>query len=219
MTTCLLEPAHPSTAAEPRRTRTLASFWNDVQSHRGPGRRLVIGIDGRSGSGKTTLAATLASYGEHTATIHTDDLAWHHSFFGWSHLLIDNLLEPYHDGRTPVRYVPRAWQRRGRSGAITIPAATSTLIVEGVGAAARDIRRLLDIVIWVDTPEDIGRRRVLVRGQDSPAFIDDWLAQERAFLAENRPWATAHFVIDGTAGPPDSVAIASCGTAARTGCG
>jgi hypothetical protein len=40
----------------------------------------LVGIDGHSGSGKTSLARGLASLDRDIATLHTDDLAWHHSF-------------------------------------------------------------------------------------------------------------------------------------------
>jgi hypothetical protein len=177
--------------------RTHADLWCELQQHRQPGRRLVIAVDGRSGSGKTTLADELATQDGRTAVIHTDDIAWHHSFFGWGYLLIDKLLEPLHDGQHSISYTPEAWTRRGRGGAIEIPADTSTLIVEGVGAAARPIRRLLDVVVWVHVSDDLGRRRVLARDVDTPKFVDDWMSEEHAFIGEHRPWEIADVWVNG----------------------
>ncbi len=181
---------------------TYGDLWKELQRRRQPGRRLVIGIDGRSGSGKTTLAAGLAKQSRHTAVIHTDDIAWHHSFFGWGHLLVDGLLEPFHDGLSPIQYKPESWRQRGRPGAITIPATTATLVVEGVGVAAREIRRLLDVSVWVDTPMPIGRERVCSRGVDTTGFIDQWMAEEAVFLDEHRPWDSADLWVNGQLGQP-----------------
>jgi ABC-type bacteriocin/lantibiotic exporter with double-glycine peptidase domain len=52
-----------------------------------PGVITLIGIDGHSGSGKSTLADGLAGLADDVCAIHTDDLAWHHSFFDWGQVL------------------------------------------------------------------------------------------------------------------------------------
>jgi hypothetical protein len=69
------------------RIRSYLDLWEELLAHHRVGRPLVIGIDGHSGSGKTTLANGLAALDRGTAVVHTDDLAWHHSFFGWADLL------------------------------------------------------------------------------------------------------------------------------------
>lgn len=177
--------------------RSVSDVCAELQQHRPPGGRLVVAVDGHSGCGKTTVAAALASGIAGATVIHTDDIAWHHSFFGWHHLLIEHLLEPFHDGLLPISYTPRAWTERGRLGCIAIPAATTTVIVEGVGAAATESRRLLDAVVWVHASEQVGRDRVIARGVDSQEFIDDWMSQENAFLADQRPWEQAALWVAG----------------------
>lgn len=167
---------------------------------------MVVAIDGHSGSGKSTLATGLATRAADTAVVHTDDIAWHHSFFGWGHLLIDNLLAPIHDGRSPICYTPDAWTQRGRPGAITIPATTSTVIVEGVGSAARELRRLMDVVVWVHVSAATGRDRVIARGVDTDEFIDDWTRQENTFLAQHRSWDAADLWVNGDIGGGDTIA-------------
>jgi hypothetical protein len=181
------------------RSATIHQLWDTLNRRRDPDRPLVVGIDGRSGAGKSALAADLAGAHPRTAVVHTDDLAWHHSFFGWTHLLIDHLLEPFHDGRSPIRYTPQAWRRRGRCGAIEIPAGATTLLVEGVGVVSAETRRLLDAAIWVHTDHRIALQRVLARKVDSPDFLADWMRQEEAVLAENRPWASADLWVRGEA--------------------
>src|SRR6266567_4287953 len=49
-------------------------------------RPLVVAFDGRSSSGKTTLARRIAHTVPVTAVVHTDDIAWFHSRFGWADL-------------------------------------------------------------------------------------------------------------------------------------
>ncbi|MDA2893290.1 hypothetical protein PDG61_20405 [Mycolicibacterium sp. BiH015] len=172
-------------------------LWNELRRYRRHGRPLVVAIDGVSGSGKTQLAAGLAGHDPHTSVIHMDDIAWNHTFFDWRHLLIDGLLEPLHDGLLPVSYQPQGWRHRGRSGAISIPATAHTVIVEGVGSAARDVRRLLDVVIWIDVDDAVARERVAARGNDTVEFIAEWESQEREFLAAHRPWEIADILVDG----------------------
>jgi hypothetical protein len=58
-----------------------------------------------SSSGKTTLAGRLRDVVAGAAVVHTDDIAWWHSRFGWAGLLTDRVLLPARAGQ-PVRYRP-----------------------------------------------------------------------------------------------------------------
>ena len=61
----------------------------DVPASRSPGAGpLIVAIDGRSAGGKTTVARRLAAGHRNAALVSTDDVAWHHSFFGWDALLV-----------------------------------------------------------------------------------------------------------------------------------
>ena len=44
-----------------------------------------------------------------SAVIHTDDITWHHSRFGWSELLARSVLQPIRTGQ-PVGYHPPGWE-------------------------------------------------------------------------------------------------------------
>ena len=171
----------------------------------GPPRGLaVIGVDGRSGSGKSTIATALAAvYGDATV-VHTDDIAWHHSFFDWDQLLVDHVLEPLRHRGPPVTFRPRPWTDHGRHGALTVPDRTGMIVVEGVGSCRASLRCWYDATVWVDAPEHAARQRVLARGTDSQQFIDDWNAQENAVMEHERPWAHADVVVAGTGGRPGS---------------
>lgn len=96
------------------------------------GRPVVLAVDGRSSSGKTTLAARIGNTVAGSAIVHTDDIAWSHSRFGWADLLIDGILTVVRQGE-PVAYRPPRWADHGREGCITVPAGCPLLIVEGVG--------------------------------------------------------------------------------------
>ncbi|MDJ0960639.1 MAG: hypothetical protein QNJ88_08275 [Acidimicrobiia bacterium] len=163
----------------------------------------VIAVDGHSASGKTTLATALAANLLGCAIVHTDDVAWHHSFFDWASLLIDHVLEPAGRG-VAVAYRPDAWKDRGRDGAIHVESSTEWLIIEGVGAARRELAPYLDAAVWVTSDPIVARTRGIARdGGDAAAqaFWDEWMAEEVPFQAEHQPWERAAFVVNGTSRP------------------
>ena len=165
-------------------------------------RSMVLAVDGRSSSGKTTLAARVQAAVAGSAVVHTDDLAWWYSRFGWADLLIDGILMPMHQGR-PVSFRPPSWAEHGRGGSIDIPAACPLLIIEGVGAGRREAAHLIDALIWVQSDQAEAGRRSLARvGQTGgPRTVQDlreWMAEEEPFLAGQRPWERADLVVAGT---------------------
>lgn len=164
------------------------------------GRPHVIGIDGRSGAGKSTVAETLRGHARATVVVHTDDVAWYESFFGWETLLAQGVLEPARRGE-PVAFRPPAWSQRGRAGAIEVPPTTRVLIVEGVGACRHELTSLLDALVWVESDREQARRRGILRdGGDAAAetFWDEWDAEEVPFLERQRPWERANLWVNGT---------------------
>ena len=167
-------------------------------------RTVVLAVDGRSSSGKTTLAARLQAAVAGSAVVHTDDLAWWHSRFGWADLLVGGILMPVHRGE-PVAFQPPRWAEHGRRGSIDVPASCPLLIVEGVGAGRREAAHLVDALIWVQSDQREAARRSLARvGQPGgPRTVQDlreWMAEEEPFLADQRPWERADLVVAGT--PP-----------------
>ena len=74
----------------------------------GSGHAAVLAVDGRSNNGKTTVAARIRDMVPGAVVIHTDDIAWEHSRFGWADLLIEGILVPVHQGRA-VSYRPPRW--------------------------------------------------------------------------------------------------------------
>ena len=53
----------------------------------------VVAVDGRSGSGRSTAAQRIAATIPGAAVLRTDDVAWHHSYFDWTGLLRDGVLD------------------------------------------------------------------------------------------------------------------------------
>ena len=169
-------------------------------------RPAVIAVDGRSGAGKTTVANTLQKQLVDAAVVHTDDVAWYESFFGWDGLLRDHVLRPARQG-LPVSCRPPAWNRRARTGAITVPVGAAFVVIEGCGAARRSLSAFLDCAIWVQSDHAEAERRGLLRDggtAEAARLWREWAAQEVPFFAADQPWTRADFIICGTPGalPP-----------------
>jgi hypothetical protein len=181
---------------------------------RGERRPAVVAVDGRSAGGKTTTADTLRSaaraQGLTAVVVHTDDIAWNHSFFDWADLLAHGVLEPLRRGED-VSYTPPGWAPHGRTGSLDVPAATELVLVEGVGAGRRELSHLLDAVVWVASDLDEAMRRGLDRDivsgvnvdrAQATAFWHEWEAEELPFQADQRPWERASVVLSGTPSIP-----------------
>ena len=173
----------------------------------GAGRRtgergMVLAVDGRSSSGKTTLAARVQAAVAGSVVVHTDDIAWWHSRFGWAGLLMEGILIPVRQGQ-PVSFQPPGWAEHGRAGSIDVPASCPLLIVEGVGAGRREAAHLVDALIWVQSDREEAGRRSLARvgrpgGPRTVQDLREWMAEEEPFLAGQRPWERADLVAAGT---------------------
>jgi hypothetical protein len=165
-------------------------------------RGVVLAVDGRSSSGKTTLAARLQDAIANSAMVHTDDIAWSHSRFGWTDLLINGVLVPFRRGE-PVSFRPPRWAEHDRQGSIEVPARCPVLVIEGVGAGRSEVSHLVDALVWVQADQQEAERRSLARvGQPGGArTVGDhleWMAEEDPFLAGERPWGRADLLVAGT---------------------
>ena len=193
-----VKPAAGEPEANPWRPQSFEVFVASLLTS--VGSSAVLAVDGRSASGKSTISARIAAAVPGSVVVHTDDVAWHESFFDWDHLLRDGVLEPAIAGRA-IAYRPPAWDRRQRAGAIVVPANTQLLIIEGVGASRRSLQPYLDASIWVQSDDEEARRRGILRdGGDQAAvsFWEEWDEAERPFLADDRPWERAAIVVCGT---------------------
>jgi uridine kinase len=160
------------------------------------GRTRVVGVDGRSGAGKTSFAGLLA--GELGApVVSLEDL-----YGGWDglergiDLLVGEVLEPLATGR--VARVPRYDWVTGTWAEPTPLTPPDVLIVEGVGAGARRAAAFESMVVWLEAPLSVRRKRALDRdGETFAPYWDMWAAQEDAMLAAERTPERADLVVDG----------------------
>lgn len=206
-----LAPEEPE--AGPWRVELLSTLV-DAVTRRGPdrssGRPAVLAVDGRSNNGKTTVAARIRDMVPGSVVIHTDDIAWEHSRFGWADLLIDGILVPVRQGGT-VSYRPPRWDEHAREGNIEVRAGCPLLIIEGDGAGRREVAHLVDTLIWVQADEREAARRSAARAANPPAadlvnknvagtaFDEEgWMAEEIPFNAAQRTWERADIVVCGT---------------------
>jgi len=202
--TLQLAPEEPE--AGPWRVEPLTKLVQ-VITQQGPGqhasgRPLIVAIDGRSNSGKTTLAGRIGAAVAGAVVIHTDEIAWMHSRFGWDDLLIDGILAPLHQGHA-VRYRPPRWIEHGREGSIDVPAACPLVIIEGDGSGRREVKDMIDVLIWVQSDEREGERRVLNRigkPDEIPTMLAhrEWMAEEIPFNADQRTWERADIFVCGS---------------------
>jgi hypothetical protein len=201
-----LQLAAEEPEAGPWHAELLSTLIGEM-TRRGPGnvapsRPVVLAVDGRSNAGKTTLAARIGGAVPGSAVVHTDDIAWRHSRFGWADLLIDGILEPVHHGRA-VSYRPPRWAEHGRDGSIEVPEGCPLLVVEGDGAGRQEVANLIDALIWVQSDEREAQRRVLARiGKPGEAptirHHREWMAEERPFNTAQRTWERADVIVCGT---------------------
>ncbi|WP_146360644.1 hypothetical protein [Arthrobacter yangruifuii] len=163
-----------------------------------PGAPLLIAVDGFSGAGKTTLAsgitAAMSRYGT-VRLFHLEDV-----YPGWDGLesgmtcYRERVLRPLAAGR-PARW--RAWDwTAGRSGSLHTTDPADVVVFEGVGAAHRAARPLLDATVWVAGEENVRRRCALDRdgGTYAPHW-ERWAAQERRWAADDDAAAAADLTV------------------------
>jgi uridine kinase len=154
----------------------------------------IIAIDGQAGSGKTTLAETLA------AELNAPVVSLEYLYDGWDGLergiglLVTEVLEPLSKGRTA--YVPR-YDWIGETWDEPTPLdPPETLIVEGAGAGARPAAKYESVLVWLETPSSVRKKRALDRdGETFAPYWDQWAAQESAMLARERTRERADIVI------------------------
>jgi hypothetical protein len=188
-------------SAEPWRVERIADIIDALADRSRPAadRPLVIAIDGRSSSGKTTLAGHIAEAVPASAVVHTDDIAWGHSRFGWADLARRVLEAVRVDAALSFR--PPGWDKVGREGAISVPCGIRLLLLEGVGSSREELADLLNARVWVQSDRAVTERRNDARiaaGETTRAKLADWMAEVLPFIAARRPWEHANLIVAGT---------------------
>lgn len=158
------------------------------------GRTRVVAVDGRSGAGKTSLAAKLSD------TLSAPVVALEDLYGGWDGLergigvLVSEVLGPLAAGR--AARVPRYDWAAGTCGAPWTLEPPEVLIVEGVGAGARRAAAYESVLIWMETPASVRKKRALDRdGETFAPYWDAWAAQEDDMLARERTPERADLIL------------------------
>ena len=155
----------------------------------------VVAVDGRSGAGKTSLAAALSGR-LRAPVVSLEDL-----YGGWEglehgiDLLVSAVLEPLAGGR--AAQVPRYdWVAGGWAEPVVLEPPL-ILIVEGVGAGARRAAAFESVLVWLEVPAAVRKKRALDRdGATFAPYWDRWAAQEEAMIARDRTPERADIVIE-----------------------
>ena len=157
------------------------------------GRTTVVAVDGPSGAGKTEFTDGLAA---HTGAdvLHLEDL-----YPGWRGLsatppMVASVLAAIavDDVGTARRW---DWQRGVPGHILSVPP-TRLLLLDGVGSGAAVVRPFLSLLIWLEAPTDVRRRRALARDGDTSApFWDTWAAQEAEHFAAEGTRRAADLVV------------------------
>lgn len=158
--------------------------------------RLVC-VDGPAGSGKTTLATQLAVELV-CQVVHMDDLyeGWEAGPDGGAARLRSWVLDPLAAG-SAGEYRRFDWEAGTYAEAHTVPPAPF-LVVEGCGAAARQVDPWAVLRIWVEAGDEERLRRGLARdGAAARPHWLRWMADEAAHYAAEQTRARADVHLDG----------------------
>jgi uridine kinase len=180
-----------------------------IDSTRSARRTIVAAIDGAGGAGKTTLANGIQSAFGHASIVRGDDFyrplrndmraaldarLGYERYFNWRRMR-DRALIPLRSG-TAARYRRYDWATNRLAEWIeVVPAAL--VLVEGVYSTRPELRSLIDVAIFVDTPKAERQHRMAARGQNPQDWIERWMAAEDWYLEHIRPGQHADLIVEG----------------------
>jgi para-aminobenzoate synthetase len=153
----------------------------------------VVAIDGPSGSGKTDLAACWTD-DPGVAVLHLEDL-----YPGWHGLdatprMVADVLADLAAGRDAA--APTWDWDHGVPGPLVHVSPPALLVVEGVGAGASVVRPFVNVLVWVEAPEQVRHERAMDRDGDTFApWWSIWAEQEQRHFAREATRAHADVVV------------------------
>ncbi len=172
--------------------------------------RLIVGIDGGGGAGKSTLASGIdQEFAGRVSILKCDDFyrpllsaqysrltaeAAYQDYFDWQRLR-DEALMPLRSG-VIARYQRYDWASDQLAEWIEIEP-REIVLVEGVFSTRPELRPMIDVAIFIETPRDERMRRMSARRQASTAWMARWMAAEDWYLEHLEPHRYADLVIAG----------------------
>ena len=159
------------------------------------GNTIVVALDGPSGSGKTTVADKLA-FVTGAAVLHFDDIypGWH-GLAATPPLVRRDVLDPIAAGEMGAAH---RWDWvANKQGPLMEVSPTRLLILDGVGSGSAIIRPYLSLLLWLEAPLEVRKRRALARdaGAYEP-FWETWAAQEDLHFEAEQTSSHADRIID-----------------------
>lgn len=170
-------------------------------------RRLIVAIDGAGGAGKSTLARGIYDalpgcvsiircddfYGPLSGATLSPQEAYE-NYFDWRRLR-DEALIPLRNGQ-PARYQRYDWSTDRLAEWIDVEPREITM-VEGVFSMRPELRAMINVAIFIETPRHERVRRMLARPQPNTAWMDQWMAAEDWYLEHVASQHRADLVIEG----------------------
>ncbi|MCL2077634.1 MAG: hypothetical protein FWH08_04420 [Oscillospiraceae bacterium] len=164
----------------------------------------LILIDGYGGSGKTTLAGRIVDILK-ANLVSTDDVCWYSDPTHWDGEMLNGIIQPWLNGKN-VAYKPTGWVKENRQGFIEVDS-SKPLVIEGMGACRKTLRKFATYSVWVDAEPDIARTRVIKRDiaagenggtlESVTKFTDWWDSLVHPFLLEEKPWKHVNIIVSG----------------------
>jgi uridine kinase len=170
--------------------------------------RMIAAIDGPGGAGKSTLADGIrAEFAGHVSIVRCDDFyrpiaegdvldcpQAYEKYFDWKRLRDDALI-PLRDG-SPAKYQRYDWTTDRLAEWIEVEP-RPIVLVEGVYSTRPELRELLAVAIFIDTPRAERIRRMRARPQETTSWTERWTAVEDWYFENIAPQHRADLIIEG----------------------
>jgi uridine kinase len=169
---------------------------------------IVVAIDGGAGAGKSTLAKGIRDrlgivsilradhfflpLNEYPAPLAPDEA--YRLYFPWERMREEALI-PLRRGQA-ARYQRYDWET-DRLSEWVIVEPNEIVLVEGVYSTRPELRPLIDLAIFVETPRDERRKRMLPCADTDNEWLTPWMAAEDWYFANIRPAEHADLVVAG----------------------
>ena len=204
-------------APAPSKARLLQRLADDVVAF-GPGRRVIVAVDGVDGAGKTIFADELAAVIApqrpvlrasvdhfHRPSVERYERGRHspEGFFRDSYdydTLVRVLLDPFAVGGEVVAGVFDVVADAPRRLPATTPPADAVLILDGIFLHRAELVDRWDLSIFLDVPFSVSVGRMATRDASDPDPVAPsnrrYVEGQRLYLAESDPRSRATYVLD-----------------------